>query len=108
MAEDVTLLHMLADAAAKKQSEIRRDVDGACNLAALPIDAAWSIEVYRNGIFWDASVLHKVGEAGFEVRFRCSLETAYVRRVDFMKTWRFPFDAEKHELYMLLVPDDHV
>ena len=102
---DIDSLSILASVAV---AEIRSDVNATCNLMALKVDKSRSIEVFCDGQFFAASVLHKVGEKGFEVRFHISLETARVKRADFMKTWRFPFDAEKCELYMLLVPDDHV
>ena len=105
-------LHVLATVSSMMnpvpKDEIRRDVAAACDLAALPIDRAWSIDVFCDGIFWEAAVLHKVGEDGFSARFRNSLETIYIHRADFMKTWRFPFNADRCELYMLLVPDDHM
>ena len=101
-------LCVLADAAAIMQNELRDDVRIACDLAAMPIDKSWSIEVFADGTFWDAMVLHTVGHDGFEIRYRSSIETAYVRRADFLKTWRFPFDPENFKVYDLLIPDDHV
>ena len=49
------------------------------------------IDIFSGGRFW-AAVVREASDSSFEFRYINSDETGFVRRVDFLKTWRFSFN----------------